>query len=187
MKRRVVGAAASLLILLALAGPVAAWDSVAVTITGAGGTAIGGTSGAVIDSLLVGSAGPDRPAGELGPRFQIAFALDGRVVATEDLYPYAPAGPVAYLASAGELAGHPFAAGWHQAKPEVLQVFVGWGLPATATVGSAATDTSAATPTTGLMPVVALGIGVVLVLLGLALRTRIASGIGIRLGRRGLA
>jgi hypothetical protein len=185
MKRSVLGAAAATLLLLALAGPVAAWDSVGVTITGAGGTAIGGTAGEVMDPLLVGPVLADRPAGDLGPRFQIAFSFEGRTAATEDLYPYAPGGPVAYAASSGSLVGHPFAAGWRQAQPAILEVFVSWGLPAVPVM--AAASGAPATTNPGMMPAVAVGIGFVLVLVALAMRTRIASGIGIRLGRRGLA
>jgi hypothetical protein len=187
MKRHLLEATASLLLLLALAAPVAAWDSVGVTITGAGGTAIGGTAGAVVDPLLVGPVLGDRPAGDLGPRFEISFAYGGRTVATEDLYPYAPGGPVAYAASAGSLVGHPYSAGWRQAPPAILQVFVSWGLAAAPAVAAAAPAAPATASSSGLAPALVLGIGVLLALVGLALRTRIASGIGIRLGRRGIA
>ena len=186
MKRHALGAAASLLLLAALAGPVAAWDSVGVAITGADGTTINGTAGAVIDPLLMGPVLRDRPAGDLGPRFQIAFTYGGRTAATEDLYPYAPGGPVAYSASAGDVVGHPFSAGWHQADRAILEVFVSWGLPAAPAAAATAPDAPATVSTMDLAPALALGIGVLLVLVAVALRTRIASGFGIRLGRRGI-
>ena len=109
------------------------WSGVGVTITGDPGGTLTGTGEVVVPELLVTSVLPDRPAGDLGPKLQVTYTFDGAVVGGQDLYPYAPGGPVAYSAASGRIASHPFAAGWRQARPAVLDLLVSWGLSPKAT------------------------------------------------------
>ena len=127
MKPRYVSVIGAAILALALASPVAAWSAVGVTITGDPGGPVVGTGEVLVPELLVSPALAEPPAGDLGPKFQVAYSFEGDV-AVQDLYPFAPDGPVAYSASKGDLAGHPFAAGWHQAKPSILEMLVSWGL-----------------------------------------------------------
>ena len=153
MRRSIAAIALAAAAALGAAGPALAWDSVAITIdqdtdvsgggstaggggTGAvGGGSISGSSGLVIDMLLMSTPMAARPAGDLGPRYVISYSFPGSGATgplSEDLYPYAPGGPVAYAATAGSIVGHPIQAGWHEGNAAVLDAFVSWGLPATA-------------------------------------------------------
>jgi hypothetical protein len=143
MRRSLVSFACAATTALAVAGPALAWDSVGITInplSGAGSTiagdptdgSISGHSGDVIDMLLVSTSVAAPPAGDLGPRYVITYSFDGQSSSiAQDLYPYAPGGPVAYSATDGSIVGHPIQAGWHEGNSALLQVFVAWGLPAT--------------------------------------------------------
>lgn len=133
---------------LAIAGPVAAWDSVTIAITNAaGGTAATVAGGEVMaPGLLISSVLDARPAGDLGPRFTATYAMGpgGQVVATQDLYPYAAGGPVSYTATAGAIGGHRFAAGWRQTDRSTLEYLVGFGLPAADPASNAGAEVSGA-------------------------------------------
>ena len=122
---------------LALAGPVLGWSGIDVTVSRSG-PAIGGTGEVLVPQLLT-SPVVARPTGSLGARFEISYreGAGGPIVATQDLYPYAVGGPVAYTAAGGTIVGHPFAAGWHRADASVLRLLVSWGLPETPTAASA--------------------------------------------------
>ena len=128
MKLPAISAAAAAILLLAVAGPVGAWSAIGVTITGDPGGTIVGTGEEAVPELLVSPVLPGRPAGDLGPKLQISYSFGGSVVAVEDLYPYAPDGPVAYSAASGEIVDHPYSAGWRQARPSLLDTLVAWGL-----------------------------------------------------------
>jgi hypothetical protein len=146
------------LLALALAGPALAWDSVDITITAptgvgttsdaeAAGPPVSGHGGDVIDMLLISSPMDGRPSGDLGPRFVItySFPFDGHSSSVaQDLYPYAPGGPLAYSAADGSIVGHAIRAGWHEGNTALLRVFVSWGLPATANVAPAVANDGAA-------------------------------------------
>ena len=79
----------------------------------------------------------DRPKGELGPAYAIAFDMPGPNseidVIRMDLYPYAPNGPVTYTKP-----GQPFfrtqetRGGWFQAPRTLKRTLISAGLPATA-------------------------------------------------------
>ena len=137
MKRHYLSAIAAAVLVLAFAGPVAAWSGVGVTVTGDPGGTLVGTGEELVPELLVSAVLPARPAGDLGAKLQVTYSFDGAVIAVQDLYPYARGGPVAYSASSGKIASHPFTAGWHQARPSVLNLLVSWGLSPRA-IGSAA-------------------------------------------------
>jgi hypothetical protein len=119
MKRHILSGALAASVLLALAGPVAAWSGIGVTISGGGGDDISGTGEVIVPTLLVARTFGNPPAGDLGPKLQITYreGADGPVIAVQDLYPYAPGGPVSFSATAGEIFGHPYAAGWHRRTP----------------------------------------------------------------------
>lgn len=151
MKRRIISAAAAWLLLLALAGPVGAWSAISVSISGGSGGAVSGTGEDLVPALLVTRALPDRPAGDLGPRYEATYTLGpgGDVLARQDLYPYASGGPAAYSATDGSVAGHPFGAGWRQADPSILKVLVSWGLP---NAPDLAATSPARSPSAGMEP-----------------------------------
>ena len=77
---------------------------------------------------------PARPAGELGPRYTIAYQLpgpDGQLdELRQDLYPYAKPDPVTYVRS-----GEPYWAtektvgGWYVASSTLKEQLVALGLP----------------------------------------------------------
>jgi hypothetical protein len=134
MKRLLTSGAVATIAIALLAAPVLAWDSVEMSITGPGGTSVSGRGGNVIDGLLVAPGRATTPTANLGPRYQITYSMDGRAITVQDLYPYADGGPVAYSATSGSVAGHAFGTGWRQARPDVLQELVSWGLPAQAPV-----------------------------------------------------
>ena len=134
MRRHLTAISVALALALAIAGPVAAWDSVSVAITSdRGGAPIAMTGGDVVPALLVAPTLDARPAGDLGPRFTVTYTMapSARAVAIQELYPYAPGGPVSYTSTDGSIADHPYAAGWRQADASVFQAMVDAGLPAT--------------------------------------------------------
>jgi hypothetical protein len=170
MRRSIISGLVVGALALAMAGPVAAWSGVGVSITGdpgagSGGGTVVGTGEELVPTLLVSPALAGKPAGDLGPRFQAEYRFDGRVQAVEDVYPYAEGGPVAYLATGGTLAGHDYRAGWRQADPEILGVMVAMGLPATPVAVSA----TAPAPGLDVTRIATAGAGAALVLALLAL------------------
>ena len=86
-----------------------------------------------------------RPSGDLGPRYTVTYRLpgpngrDARI--RQDLYPYAPKGPVTYTPP-----GQPFFGtqsthgGWYQASAPLKDVLVRAGLPATPPATSTGSD-----------------------------------------------
>jgi hypothetical protein len=147
MRRHLASAAIAAGLLLALAGPAAAWDAVGVAITDStGGGAFAGTGGEAVPNLLMSDLLPSRPAGDLGPRFQVSYtwAATGQALAVQDLYPYAPGGPVTFTPTSGAIASHAYAAGWRQADETMFKTLVAWGLPAES--GQAAQPAEAGAP-----------------------------------------
>jgi hypothetical protein len=168
---------------LALAGPALAWDSVRISITppAGGSPTASGTGGDVIDMLLISRPMDARPADHLGPSFRISYTFPAAAgesgVIVQDLYPYAPGGPVAYSAANASIVGHPILAGWHQGDAALLQRFVSWGLPTApveaATTSSGASVASAWTAVTERTRAVVLaGLALALAALGVGVRQR---------------
>jgi hypothetical protein len=82
-----------------------------------------------------------RPRGDLGPRYTVTYNLPGpngpenRI--RQDLYPYAPQGPVTYIAPGQRFFGtRSTHGGWYQAAPALKDTLVEAGLPRTAPSGS---------------------------------------------------
>jgi hypothetical protein len=105
---------------------------------------------------MFGDAGDqlfDRPpAGDLGPRYTITYAVPGdgaTFQVVQDLYPYVAGGPVAHARSGQRLwAGQEVVGGWFYGPATLLPVLVSLGLPARAPAASPAAATPAATPAT---------------------------------------
>jgi hypothetical protein len=84
---------------------------------------------------------PSRPKGDLGPKYTITYTVPGPNneldKLRQDVYPYAPNGPVAYMAPGQKFFGtEQTRGGWFQAGPELKKTLVSAGLPARATGGS---------------------------------------------------
>src|SRR5919108_43179 len=82
-----------------------------------------------------------RPQGDLGPKYTITYTVPGPNNETDtlkqDLYPYAPNGPVTYMKPGQKFFGtEQTRGGWFQAGPELKKTLVSAGLPARATGGS---------------------------------------------------
>jgi hypothetical protein len=79
---------------------------------------------------------PSRPEGDLGPRYTITYTVPTgtRVSDTirQELYPYAPRGPVTYMEPGQRLFGSETPGGWFQAKRQLKDTLVSAGMPATA-------------------------------------------------------
>jgi hypothetical protein len=81
-----------------------------------------------------------QPPGDLGPRYTVTYNLPGpngqenRI--RQDLYPYAPKGPVTYTAPGQRFFGTQSThGGWYQAAPALKYTLVKAGLPRTAPSG----------------------------------------------------
>ncbi|HEX8861930.1 MAG TPA: hypothetical protein VGC06_23065, partial [Actinomycetes bacterium] len=81
-----------------------------------------------------GRLSAERPAGELGPRYTIAYSVPGdggtyRIV--QDLYPWAAAGPFTYAKPGQRLwGGQGFVGGWFRTPLALLPVLKSVGFPA---------------------------------------------------------
>lgn len=98
-------------------------------------------------AVMFGDGGPgqlsgERPAGDLGPRYTITYAIpDDHTTfpVVQDLYPYAPSGPVTYAHPGQRLwAGQRVAGGWFYGPATLLPMLVSLGLPARPPAGAAA-------------------------------------------------
>jgi hypothetical protein len=86
-----------------------------------------------------------RPKGDLGPRYTVTYRLPGpngtEETIRQDLYPYAPAGPVTYTEPGQRFfetrTSH---GGWYQASPHLKTLLVGAGLPSSAPSGGSSDD-----------------------------------------------
>jgi hypothetical protein len=77
----------------------------------------------------------ERPAGDLGPRYLVTYLVPGpegeEFVLEQDLYPYAEAGPVSYLAPGQQVYARNTAGGWFVGGAELKDMLMVVGLPAT--------------------------------------------------------
>lgn len=77
---------------------------------------------------------PARPEGDLGPKHVATYTVpgpDGVSTIVQDVYPYAPTGPVTYMAPDQALfEGMTTYGGWYQAGPKLKETLVAAGLPA---------------------------------------------------------
>ena len=78
-----------------------------------------------------------RPGGDLGPRYQVTYSLPGpnrtEYTIRQDLYPYAPQGPVTYTDPGQRVfVTRSTRGGWYQAAPALKRTLVLAGLPRTA-------------------------------------------------------
>ena len=76
---------------------------------------------------------PGRPDGDLGPAYVVTYGVpgpDGMSTVLQDIYPYAPDGPVSYMAPGQALfEGRTTHGGWYQAGQELKEMLVAAGLP----------------------------------------------------------
>jgi hypothetical protein len=79
---------------------------------------------------------PSRPSGDLGPKYVVAYNVPtgetSAVEITQDVYPYADGGPVAYMRPGQPIFGTLVLGGWFRAPDTVKPILVGYGLPSTA-------------------------------------------------------
>jgi hypothetical protein len=100
----------------------------------------------------------ERPAGALGPRYTVAYVMPGpnneRDTLVQELYPYARPAPVSYVEPGQRFwTTEETRGGWFVASPNLRDLLVTAGLPATPPAGRAAPSDS---PWTVLGPMVAL-------------------------------
>jgi hypothetical protein len=79
---------------------------------------------------------PGRPSGDLGPKYVVAYHVPtgeaSAVDVSQDVYPYADGGPVAYMRPGQPLFGTNVPGGWFRAPDSVKPILVGYGLPSSA-------------------------------------------------------
>jgi hypothetical protein len=79
---------------------------------------------------------PGRPQGELGPKYTVTYTVpgpNGTDTLSQDLYPYAVSGPVAYMAPGQSFFGSEHTrGGWFRGPASFRDDLVQAGLPATA-------------------------------------------------------
>lgn len=113
-------------------------------------------------------AGPDRPEGDLGPKYTVTYTVPGlnndTFTILQDVYPYARPAPVTYMAPGQPIYDRQTRGGWFQAGSELKATLVSAGLPATATEGSSG-GTSFPTVTVSLLAFGLLLVGATAVLL----------------------
>jgi hypothetical protein len=115
---------------------------------------------------------PARPAGDLGPKYVATYTVPGPdndvYAIVQDVYPYAPVGPVTYMEPGQALfEGMTTHGGWFQAGDELKRTLVAAGLPESPPSGS----------TDGSFPT--------LEVVGIALALAFAvAGVAVGLGRR---
>jgi hypothetical protein len=78
-----------------------------------------------------------RPAGPLGPRYRIRWTVPASTthVISQDVYPYAKGGAVAYMRPGQPIFDARTTGGWYR-SPELKRALVSLGLPASAPSGS---------------------------------------------------
>ena len=85
---------------------------------------------------------PSRPKGDLGPKYTITYTVPGPNneldKLRQDVYPYAPNGPVTYMEPGQKFFGtEQTRGGWFQADPQLKETLVSAGLPAQRSSASA--------------------------------------------------
>ncbi len=102
-----------------------------------------------------------RPTGDLGPKYVVTYGVpgpDGMSTVLQDIYPYAPDGPVTYRAPGQALfEGVPTRGGWYQAGPELKATLVAAGLPGSPPSGTGGSPFPAL-ETTGIALLLALAV-----------------------------
>jgi hypothetical protein len=88
-----------------------------------------------------------RPTGDLGPKYTITYTVPGPNneldKLKQDIYPYAPGGPVTYMKPGQKFFGtEETRGGWFKAAPVLKDTLVQAGLPKIAPSGSASDDSS---------------------------------------------
>jgi hypothetical protein len=88
-----------------------------------------------------------RPTGDLGPKYTITYTVPGPNneldKLKQDIYPYAPGGPVTYMKPGQKFFGtEETRGGWFKAAPVLKDTLVEAGLPKIAPSGSASDDSS---------------------------------------------
>lgn len=88
-----------------------------------------------------------RPSGDLGPKYKITYTVPGpnneldRL--KQDIYPYAPGGPVTYMKPGQKFFGtEETRGGWFKAAPVLKDTLVQAGLPKLSPAGSSSDDSS---------------------------------------------
>jgi hypothetical protein len=86
-----------------------------------------------------------RPSGELGPKYTITYTVPGPNneldKLKQDIYPYAPGGPVTYMKPGQKFFGtEETRGGWFKAAPVLKDTLVQAGLPELSPVGSSSDD-----------------------------------------------
>jgi hypothetical protein len=88
-----------------------------------------------------------RPAGDLGPRYTVTYTVPGPNneldQLKQDIYPYAPDGPVTYMKPGQKFFGtEETRGGWFKAAPVLKDTLVAAGLPKLSPGGSSSDDSS---------------------------------------------
>jgi hypothetical protein len=82
-----------------------------------------------------------RPAGQLGPRYDVTYTVpgpNGDSTLTQDLYPYAATGPLTYMTPGEKFWGsQSTTGGWFRGSTQLKQMLVQAGLPSAAPVAHA--------------------------------------------------
>jgi hypothetical protein len=82
-----------------------------------------------------------RPAGQLGPRYDVTYIVpgpNGDSILTQDLYPYAATGPLTYMTPAQKFWGsQSTTGGWFRGSSQLKQMLVRAGLPSSAPMAHA--------------------------------------------------
>jgi hypothetical protein len=166
LKVRALGAAVLVAALLAIPATAMAKGAVAVTIKGPGlkapitvrGVGEPGGDGQLADlstqaglfAAMFGQQGEQgeqgqilsaRPGGDLGPRYAASYTVpvdNGSVEVRQDLYPYAPGGPVTYTEPGQPLwSGEQVVGGWFRAPSTLPAVLTSLGVPSRAPLAKA--------------------------------------------------
>ncbi len=81
-----------------------------------------------------------RPKGDLGPKYTITYTVPGpnndAFTIRQELYPYAPGGPVTYTAPGQPIFDMETRGGWYQGGSDLKATLVAGGLPASPATGS---------------------------------------------------
>jgi hypothetical protein len=163
LKVRALGAAVLVAALLAIPANAMAKGAVAVTIKGPGlkapitvrGVGEPGGDGQLADlstqaglfAAMFGQQGEQgqilsaRPGGDLGPHYTASYTVpvdNGSVEVRQDLYPYAPGGPVTYTEPGQPLwSGEQVVGGWFRAPSTLPAVLTSLGVPRRAPLAKA--------------------------------------------------
>lgn len=110
-----------------------------------------GLFAAMFGDTAGGQPSGERPSGDLGPRYTVTYAVPGdntTFAVVQDLYPYAPGGPVTHVQPGQRLwAGQQVVGGWFRGPATLLPMLRSLGLPSRESAArAAATASSTAAP-----------------------------------------